>query len=412
MRKKQLYFDGAADAPVMKESFVAMKPFLTHGWVGNAHSVHANGIEASMVLNHAKEDILSSLGFDPANTECILTSGASEGNNMVVHSCLMGQLLPSHPVIVVGETEHESLLDPIKHYGSGSFDIRYLQPFKMSGGINRDSIDHTLHTLDEIYGHGHYAIWLLALSPVNNEMGSINDVEGVFAELTERKVPVVYCALDCTQSISCGNIEMDLAHNFPDYDYFVLGGHKIGAPEGVGAIIARKNNGACDLAPLILGGSQEHGLRAGTSNVCAAAGMAAALKALKKKDLYGRFCAMHDGLIAGLREVDPSLEINGWGRPNIASVTFSEEFVRRLAKTTEPLEGDELTQFFNMSLGISVSAAAACSAGDGIKPSHVLTAMGLSPQEIGRTIRFSFAWNADPKDVVECLKRIKECVKQ
>ena len=86
MKRKQLYFDGAADAPVMKESFKAMKPFLTHGWVGNAHSVHANGISASMALDNAKNDILASLGFDPASSLCILTSGASEGNNMAVVS--------------------------------------------------------------------------------------------------------------------------------------------------------------------------------------------------------------------------------------------------------------------------------------------------------------------------------------
>lgn len=140
--------------------------------------------------------------------------------------------------------------------------------------------------------------------------------------------------------------------------------------------------------------------------------MAAALKTLKKKDLYNEFCAMRDELVSGLKGIDPGLKINGVGRPNIVSATLSEEFVQRLIKAAKPLEGDELTQFFNTSLGISVSAAAACSAGDGIKPSHVLTAMGLSPQEIGRTVRFSFAWDSDPRDIEECLRRIKECAER
>lgn len=432
MKRKQLYFDGAADAPVMKESFDAMKPFLTHGWVGNAHSVHANGIEASMALSNAKSDILSSLGFEPDSAECVLTSGASEGNNMVVRSCLANKMKSFADkekfVAVVGATEHESLSDPVNfysrlHHGGEKWSNSVILGVNPStGAIDRYSALKTIQVLNAIRdfrGTGVIAS-LLALSPVNNETGVCNDVEGVFDEFQKGQIPVMYSLLDCTQSLSCGAMEMDLAHQFPDFDYFVFGAHKIGGPEGVGGIIARKwqsqnhyvDPETCDLLPLILGGSQERGLRAGTSNVCGAVGMASALKSLRKKDLYGRFCAMHDGLIAGLREMDPGLRINGWGRPNIVSATLSEEFAQRLTKATKPLEGDELTQFFNMNLGISVSAAAACSAGDGIKPSHVLTAMGLSPQEIGRTVRFSFAWDADSKDVVECLKRIKECVKQ
>lgn len=433
MKNKQLYFDGAADAPVCPEAYKAMKPFLTHGWVGNAHSVHANGIEASMALNQAKEDILTSLGFDSANAECILTSGASEGNNMVIRSCLVdnkAKLFADRErfIAVVGATEHESLLDPanfysrLRHGGKEWSNLVTLDVNPSTGAVDRYSALRTIQPLNGIRSfHGTSVIVsLLALSPVNNETGVCNDVEGVFDEFQRGQIPVMYSLLDCTQSLSCGAMEMDFAHQFPDFDYFVLGAHKIGGPEGVGAVIARKqqshkcyvNSETCDLRPLIFGGSQEHGLRAGTSNVCGAVGMAAALKSLKKKDLYGRFCAMHDGLIAGLRGMDPDLKINGWGRPNIVSVTFSEGFAQRLTKATKSLEGDELTQFFNMSLGISVSAAAACSAGDGIKPSHVLTAMRLSPQEIGRTIRFSFAWNADPKDVVECLERIKECARR
>ena len=390
-----------------------------------------------MALNQAKEDILSSLGFDSAdeksaNAECFLTSGASEGNNMVARSCLdnKAKLFADKErfVAIVGATEHESLLDPVdfysrlRHGGEEWPNSVTLGVNPSTGAIDRYSalkIIQAFKAMRNLQGTSVIAS-LLALSPVNNETGVCNDVEGVFDEFRKGQISVMYSLLDCTQSLSCGAMEMDLAHQFPDFDYFVLGAHKIGGPEGVGAVIARKqrshncyvNSETCDLLPLIFGGSQEHGLRAGTSNVCGAVGMAAALKTLKKKDLYNEFCAMRDELVSGLKKMDPGLKINGWGCPNIVSVTFSEAFAQGLTKATKPLEGDELTQFFNMDLGISVSAAAACSAGDGIKPSHVLTAMGLSPQEIGRTVRFSFAWDADSKDVVECLKRIKECVKQ
>lgn len=415
MRKKQLYFDGAADAPIMKESFKAMKPFLTRGWVGNAHSIHAHGIKASMALDEAKNDILASLGFTQDAASCVLTSGASEGNNMVVHSCCYTtrcSRMPRHSVIMVGMTEHESLIVPIQCYKGKSL-LCYLKPDSETGAINRQSVLDSIADLDKKYDDGRYVVWLLALSPVNNETGVANDVEGIVEELNHRHVPIVYRMLDCTQSLSCGSCEMDLAHGFPNYDYFVIGGHKIGGPEGIGAVIARKSRFLAhvethDLMPLIYGGSQESGLRAGTSNVCGAVGMAVALKELKNKDLYGRFYSMHDALVSGLRKIDPGLKINGQGRPNIVSVTFSVSFTHKLQDSD--FRGDDLTQFMNMNFGISVSAGAACSAGaEGLAPlpSHVLLAMGLTPDEVARTVRFSFAWDTKPREVSECLRRIE-----
>lgn len=413
---RRLYFDGAADAPVCKESFRAMKPFLTKGWVGNAHSVHDHGIQAAMNLEEARQTVLNECGFSPREAVCAFTSGASEGNNWFVASAMSSQTTGREAVdkernVVVGETEHESLLAPICHYAElNGYKVFKLKIDSFTHFISKTSAEDVIAQMAK---EGRHCVCLLALSPINNEIGVRNDANGVYTAFEEAAIPIAHSLLDCTQALSCGGSTLALGKDFPKWEGFVFGGHKIGGPEGIGALIIRGE--AADLpAPLIFGGSQEYGHRAGTSNVAGAVAMAAALRALGSDEgLYIRMAALREQLLNGLSALDENLKVNGFGSPNILNITFSDDFLKNLINThIGDWSGDALTQSLSIQFGIEVSAGAACSAGEATpRPSAVMLAMGKSDDEIGRTVRFSFTARTKASDVKECLRRIAKALR-
>jgi cysteine desulfurase len=399
---KDLYFDGAADTPLSKKVFRAMKPFMTKGWVGNAHSVHEYGRRASIALEKARTECLTACGFGPFDY-CVFTSGATEGLNWAIKSLLSQK---EEWVTVVPSIEHSSVLVPIINCEKGERQrVLFLEPNPRS---NRIDVQSACVLVQELCTRGQNQIDLLVISPVNNETGAINDVNGVYEELTRKGIVVRSAVLDCTQSLSGGDLSVKLGALYPSYDYFVLGSHKIGGPEGCGIVFERKKRLPF---PLIEGGSQENGQRAGTSNVPGAVGTAAALKEMAQSCQFG-FYGLRQELIEGLKGLDRLLVVNESvvQSPNIASITFSEPFLRAVFPWHGgEWDGDDLVQCLDRTYHISVSAGAACSAGDdsyGPKPSHVLRAFGLGEHAISRTVRFSFTVRTKPSEIKEVIKRL------
>lgn len=402
-----LYFDGAADTAVAPDVFYAMKPFMSDGFVGNAHSIHDYGIKASMALEESRKTILNCFNLDPNKAKCFFTSGATESNNWAIQSTLSDFSIKGKAgVVLVGSTDHDSIRMPAAKASQGT-PIIQLEPTPKTGSIGSygalKAIDLILKMKPTVS-----SVFLLAISAVNNETGAINDVKGICDELKKANLYPEHILVDCTQALSCGKSRMDLVSLYPAESWISFGAHKIFGPEGIGALICMP--GVMPPRPFIVGGEQENGFRAGTSNVSGAVGLATAVKLIDEMDIVDTMKDYRDIILKTFTDLDPECHENGQGEPNILSVTLTEGLLKRLFPNyTDKWTGDLCAQLFNTELGIAVSAGAACSASSiGAQPSHVLLAMGMSPKEIARTIRFSFSGETPREDIVDAVDRIKQ----
>lgn len=405
--KDNIYFDGAADTAVSLDVQNAMKPYLSGGFVGNAHSIHDYGISASDALSKARQSILEDFGFSHDDgAECFFTSGATESNNWAIYGSLDGADI-EHSITLVGATDHASIINPaFRAQKERHTNVCLLDPTPVSGTIGKYGIEKILGRLDRAR-----SVSLLALSAVNNETGAVNDVSGICGCLYDMKMPPSHILIDCTQALSCGKSQMDLRALYPYKSLISFGGHKIFGPQGIGALICLP--WACPPHPFIIGGEQEKGYRAGTSNVAGAVGLAAAVHGIRECDFRKEMQEFRQKMLRAFMRLDPECHENGCGEPNILNITIGARLLGKMFPFyPKPWVGDACAQCFNTELKISVSAGAACSASsDGAEPSHVLLAMGLTKDEISRTVRFSFSGQTTPEDIDEAIRRIDETAK-
>lgn len=321
-----IYFDNAATTPVLPCAWNAMHVAPN----GNPSSIHAVGRVAKAALERSRAIIAQCLNCDPG--EVYFTSGATESCNWMVQ-CL------------------------------------YLE----SGGI---MYDRRLHhaVLESIYAYqGPSATnrWPSAvLSLVNNETGEINDVDAFCRKYRPHRIGV-----DATAAVA--HIPVDF--HALGADYMAFGGHKFGAPKGIGALIVREG---CPITPLLHGGAQERGERGGTVSVPLACAMAAALEwhTTHMEKNITHLINLRDRLLHRLTESGVEYRVNGGKNvaAHILSLTFPGVYGAALAAALSDH-------------GVMVSTGSACSSGDNA-PSTNLMASGLTEQEALETIRFSFDW--------------------
>lgn len=397
-----LYFDGAADTAVAPDVFYAMKPFMSEGFVGNAHSIHEYGIRASVALAEARETIMDCFGLSLNTSRCVFTSGATESNNWAIQETL-GAEDAKGTFALVGMTDHASIVEPALKASRGT--VLELEPTPNEGSIGMYGISRAIATMIKLKPDA--TVSLLAISAVNNETGAINNVKVICDELKKANLSPKHILIDCTQALSCGYPEMALSSLYPAGSWISFGGHKIFGPEGIGALICL--TGASVPPPFIVGGEQELGFRAGTSNVSGAVGLAAAVRLIKEMDINDTMSKYRKTILETFLSLDPKCHENGNGKPNILSVTITEALLNRMFPNHEGAwSGDDCAQAFNSQLGIAVSAGAACSASShGALPSHVLLAMGMQPEEIARTVRFSFSGETPAEDITDAVARIQ-----
>ncbi|MCW5730712.1 MAG: cysteine desulfurase [Alphaproteobacteria bacterium] len=346
------YLDYNATAPLRPEARRAMLEAAEAG--GNASSVHAGGRRARRMIEEARERVAMLLGARP--DEVVFTSGGTEAN----HLALLGA---GADRVLVGATEHDSVR-------LARADAQAL-PVDGSGQIALEKLD---AALTESAGRA-----LVSVMLANNETGVIQPVAEV-ARVARRHGALVHC--DAVQAI--GKIAVDL--RALDVDFLSLSGHKLGGPQGVGALLVRDGR---MLEPLLRGGGQEFGRRAGTENLPGIAGMAAALAAaLRDLAAMDTLARLRDGMEARLAALCPELRVWGRGAPRLANTSC-------LAMPGTLAE----TQVMALDLaGIEVSAGAACSSGK-VRPSHVLRAMGAGEREAREAIRVSLGWASAEDDV-------------
>ena len=354
MTAERSYLDHNATSPLRPEARAAMLAALEAG--GNASSVHNEGRAARALIDEARESIAGVLGCLPEMV--VFTAGGTEANNMA----LKGAAASGVRRLVISAVEHSSVLATAAASGL-PVDI---VPVGSDGLID-------LAALDALLGAGE-APALVSVQFANNETGAIMPLAEVVGIARRHKA---FIHSDAVQGLG----KLALRWAGLGVDMLSVSAHKLGGPQGVGALIL---SDSLLLAPLIHGGAQELKRRAGTENVAAIAGFAAALRAAEP----GSCEALRDRLEVELKAAAPQ-------------VTILAEAAPRLANTTSfALPGlDSATALMGFDLaGIAVSSGSACASGK-VARSHVLAAMGIAPELVAGAIRVSLGWNTTDADI-------------
>ncbi|MEO8668712.1 MAG: cysteine desulfurase family protein [Bauldia sp.] len=364
----RLYLDYNATAPLRPEARDAMVAALSV--TGNASSVHREGRAAHYLIENARTAVAALVAGDPKLVT--FTSGGTEANNTVLTPDWAVNGRPHiAEIVLVGATEHPSVLAGGR-FGAGK--VRQI-PVDREGIVDQTALR---HLLEEEKAHGCRA--LVSVMLANNETGVVQPVSEIAALAHEAGATV---HTDAVQA--AGRIPVDL--NALGVDVLTLSAHKIGGPQGAGAIIRAQEG--LTFAPLLRGGAQEKRLRAGTENVSAIAGFGAAAGAsFAELGKMARLAGMRDWIAGVMAESGRKVKVFGEG---------SERLPQTLCVAVEAISAETLLIALDLE-GIAVSSGAACSSGK-VAPSHVLSAMGVSAEVAKGAIRISLGWDSRESDL-------------
>jgi len=372
------YLDYAASAPLRPEALAAMRPFLEHP-AANPSSQHGPGRAARAAVETAREQVAALVGADPG--EVVFTSGGTEADNLAIKGTVLAREEGARH-LVVSALEHHAVLDAAEWASLDAGATVDLAPVDQRGRLRLDR-------LGELPRPGGTA--LVAVMAANNEVGTLQPVAEA-AALAHAAGAALLC--DAVQAAGAPGVDMAT----DGVDLLALAAHKLGGPTGVGALVVRAGQ---RLRPLLHGGGQERGLRSGTLPVAAIVGFgaAAAAAAAGRGREAAQLLRLRDRLLAGLRALEPRLEVNGdpsHGLPGLLSVRFpgcrSEDLLLLLDRA-----------------GVACSAGSACASG-AVTPSHVLLAMGRTPAQARETVRFSLGHGSTEADVEIAIDAVRHAL--
>ena len=357
-----IYTDNAATTKMSDTALAAMLPCLQDNY-GNPSSLHSVGQRAAGALQGARETVARCLGCDPK--EIIFTSGGSEADNQAIISAARLGALKGKKHIISTAFEHHAVLHTLKKLKKEGFDVELL-PVGTTGTITPEQVAAAIRPDTA----------LVTIMYANNEIGSILPIREIGAVCREAGV---LFHTDAVQA--AGHLPIDVkAQNI---DMLSLSGHKFHGPRGSGVLYARKG---IPLVNIIEGGAQERGKRAGTENLPAIVGMAAALQEACDHidENAAKVSALRDKLISGLSKI-PHSALNG-------------DPVHRLPGNVnfcfEGIEGESLLLLLDAK-GICASSGSACTSGS-LDPSHVLLAIGRPHEVAHGSLRLSLCeWNTE-----------------
>ncbi|MBZ5546734.1 MAG: cysteine desulfurase [Acidobacteriia bacterium] len=373
---QRVYFDNNATTPVLPEVFEAMRPYFGEHF-GNASSIHHHGQETRAAVEHARESVAQLLGCRAS--EVVFTSGGTEADNLAI----FGLAQPGDHVIT-STIEHHAVLNGAKHLEEKGCEVTYV-PVDGRGLVDPDDVRRALRPNTK----------LVTIMMANNETGVVQPVEEIGKVAAEADV---HFHTDAVQA--AGKIPIDV--NQIGCDLLTISGHKLHAPQGVGTLYVRKGT---RLEPMLYGGRHERSRRAGTENVPGIVGLGKAAElasvGLRRGD-DTKMAAMRDRLERELLAIESS-GVNGAAAsshptrvPNTTNIYF------------DGIEGEALVIALDLK-GLAVSTGAACSSG-AIEPSHVLTAMGLRPEQARSSIRFSLGKQNTAAEVEFAIGLVPETV--
>lgn len=390
MNNGVVYLDNAATTPLSPSVFKAMEPFLGAEYF-NASSSYQPAQTCRAAIEDARSFLARTLGVRPA--EVMFTSGGTEADNWALKGLALAHKKRGKHLIV-SSIEHHAVLESAHWLEQQGFEVTYL-PVTSSGVVSTAALESALRA-DTI---------LVSIMAANNEVGTLEPIKELAA--CAHKQGVLFHT-DAVQAY--GRIPLCVSEL--DVDALSISAHKIHGPKGVGLLYRRR---AVSIEPLLHGGAQERGYRAGTENVAGIVGFACAAKALFEEDTKDSQALafssttiqaiktqaqLRNYLIEQLQAI-PDVCINALNAqrlPGIVSASF-----RGLSAETLLMCLDQV--------GICVSAGSACASGS-LEPSHVLVAMGLDPHWAQGTIRFSLSEHTTKEELDYALVHLKEIVER
>ncbi len=366
-----IYLDNAATTKVNNQVLQEMLPYFTESY-GNPSASHYFGVEAKRAVEKARSYCAELINAQPE--EIYFTSGGTESNNTALFS------VPGGSSVITSMTEHHAVLNPCKRLEEAGCNVAYLKP-DSEGVISPDDVEKAINSDTS----------MVSIMTANNEIGTIAPVSDIGKICREKKV---LFHTDAVQAF--GHIPIDVTEM--NIDLLSASGHKLGAPKGVGLLYVRKD---VKIPPLLLGGGQERGFRSGTLNVPSIVGLgeAARLAKINMEKNYRKECDLRDHLISRVLGEVSGVRLNGSPKnrlPGNANFTIAD------------VDGAELMQLLAGD-GIIISTGSACSSSDS-KPSHVLTAIGLTETEAGSSIRITLNHENTMDEIDEAVDKMKSFV--
>ncbi len=370
---RRVYLDNNATTPVLPEVLEAMRPYFAEHF-GNASSIHHHGQETRAAVERARESVAALFGCRPS--EVVFTSGGTEGDNLAISG-----LTRAGDHVISSTIEHHAVLNSCKHLEAMGCEATYV-PVDSRGLLDPDDVRRGLRPNTR----------LITIMMANNETGVLQPVEEIGKIAAEADV---YFHTDAVQA--AGKVPIEVKRL--GCDLLSISGHKLHAPQGVGAIYVGKGT---LLQPMFYGGSHERSRRAGTENVPGIIGLGKAAElareALERGDL-ARMSAMRDRIEQTILSAVDATGVNGEGAPRVPNTTNIH---------FDYIEGEALVIALDLK-GLAVSTGAACSSG-AIEPSHVLTAMGLPPEIARASLRFSLGKQNTADDIQFALDLVPQTV--
>lgn len=372
----KVYADNAATTMMSKTAKEAMMPYFDVVY-GNPSSLYSFGQEAKTALEESRAKVAKALNADPK--EIYFTSGGSEADNQAIVSAAVIGARKGKKHIVSTKFEHHAVLHTLNKLEKQGYEITLL-----------DVHENGIVTAEEVAAAIRPDTCLVTVMFANNEIGTIQPIAEIGAVCREKGV---LFHTDAVQAVA--HIPIDV--KAMNIDMLSLSGHKFHGPKGVGALYVKKG---IALTNIIEGGAQERGKRAGTENVPAIAGMAAALEesVLHMDENMAKITAMREKLIEGLSKI-PHSKLNG-DRNNRVPGTVNFVF--------EGIEGESLLLLLD-DAGIAASSGSACTSGS-LDPSHVLLAIGLPHEVAHGSLRLSVCEYNTPEEINHIIESVPKVV--
>ncbi|OIO48485.1 MAG: hypothetical protein AUJ32_00475 [Parcubacteria group bacterium CG1_02_40_82] len=389
--KNRIYLDYAATTPVDPEVFEAMKPYFGDDF-GNPSSAHQFGQKARQGLDKARAQVAEFFGCKPE--EIIFTSGATESNNLAIKGVIYKIQnskfkIQSLPHVITSQIEHHCVLDTCKNLEETGFaQVTYL-PVNKEGLVEIEALEKVIKENTV----------LVSIMYANNEIGTVQPIEEIgklIKKLNQLRQQKIYFHTDAVQAINYLNCKVDALQ----VDLLSMSAHKFYGPKGVGALYIRKGTPVKKIQD---GGAHEYDLRAGTYNIGGIVGLGKAITMINSQTAQ-RIKKLRDKMVEEVLKLIPNSKLNGSRQhrlQNNANFSFPGA------------EGESIMMALDQER-IAVSTGSAC-ASENLQPSHVLTALGLKPEESHTSIRVTLGKYTKEEEIdrfLEVLPKVVERLRQ
>jgi cysteine desulfurase len=371
-----IYFDNAASTAVHPEVVKEMLPYFDVQY-GNPSSIHQFGRKTKNAIEKARKQVAALIGAEP--DEILFTSGGTESNNTIFYGIKFQGAKFELSHIITSSIEHDAVLEPIREFEKNGCQVTYL-PVDEHGIVNSDDITNSI-TPQTV---------MVSIMFANNEVGTIQPIKEISKICNKYQIPLHTDAVQAAGKVPINVKELGV-------DALSISSHKINGPKGVGALFIKKG---FTVAPYLLGGGQENGMRSGTENVASIVGFGKACEIAKERlnKNISHFQALHSSMLSRIVKEIPHVKLNGHTEKRIFN---------NIHLTFLGVNGEDLIIKLDEH-GIAASTGSACSVHTQ-KASHVLKAMGFNHEQITGSLRISFGYMNtldEVKQAVEVLKKV------